>query len=133
MLTKDNKTRFEVSAGKIRARHGHTVNLLRPPWSSRPVQSGDLENLTVMHATSSDNWKLIRTDGYLRPMERQAIHFATDAGLLRHRPVLIYVDAQKAINDGIPFFWSTDKILVCPEPIPLNYLSLDSPTASAKG
>lgn len=129
---KDTKSRFEICYDpitKIRARHGHSIDLQRPAWMSRPITDAR-EVPYIMHTTTHENWELIKADGFLRPMGRQAIHFATHASLLRHRPVTIRVDMQRALAVGIMFYWSTDKIIVCPEPIPIHLLTLPHASSS---
>lgn len=124
VATNDKKNRYEISyepIQKIRARHGHSIVLSQPGWMNRPVTIDDFDhNLRVMHTTTHENWELIKADGFLKPMGRQVIHFAVNEKLLRSRPVTICVDMQKALHDKIPFFWSTNEILVCPVHVPIS-------------
>jgi RNA:NAD 2'-phosphotransferase (TPT1/KptA family) len=121
----DDKGRFETDndTQRVRAKYGHSVRLSHPYWLDHPVEQNDM---VVMHATTVDAWKEIQADGYLRPMERMTIHFTTERELLRHnRHIVLIVDMTEAMKHGIPFYWATKHIIVCPECIPLSYIDFE--------
>lgn len=122
---KSKKKRFEVSEplhNKIRARYGHSITLSTPPWKQFPVYIDANSLYNVMHTTTEANWGVIQKDGYLRPMNRMTIHFATDYSLLRKHPIVLHLDMERAVEHGISLYWATDNIIVCPAPIHVSFI-----------
>lgn len=119
----DGKARMEYDRTHtlVRARYGHSIPLPRVAWMDHPMKLPP-EGAKVMHATTHANWEKIQKDGYLRPMNRQAVHFSIDKKLLRNRPVVLLLDVNAATKDGISLYWATDKIVVSPHNIPTKYL-----------
>jgi len=122
------KKRFQVMYDDdgqmfIRAAQGHSLE----------IDEGSLEKITdhqlfpiVVHGTYERYWNAIRDTG-LNRMGRQHIHFAitdqaahmTDpnqaiSGMRASCNVLIYLDLEKALADGIPFFRSENNVILSP-------------------
>ena len=88
----------------------------------------------VVHASPMNAWSLIRYEG-LKRGRRGHIHFVRRApqadevvaGVRRGGEVCIFVDVQRAIEDGIPFFITLSKVLVSPGNeegvIPVKYIA----------
>jgi 2'-phosphotransferase len=85
-----------------------------------PITSAK-EYPTIIHGTNSKSWGLILNDpNGLNRMNRNHIHFAT--GLLGEDGVisgmryscthLVYVDLEKALEDGIKFFKSENGVIL---------------------
>ncbi|MFJ9679846.1 RNA 2'-phosphotransferase [Streptomyces sp. NPDC101194] len=110
----NDKRRFAVEDGRIRASQGHTVPVdLALPAAEPPAY---LYHGTVGHALDA-----IRSEG-LRPMNRTHVHLspdretATRVGARRGRPVVLSVDAGAMHRAGHTFYvsangvWLTDAV-----------------------
>lgn len=68
-----------------------------------------------IHGTNPEAWIHIETEG-LKTMDRTHIHFATSldvkSGIRKNSKVLIYVDMKKAMDDGITFYISENKVIL---------------------
>ncbi|KAL0233158.1 hypothetical protein GEMRC1_011903 [Eukaryota sp. GEM-RC1] len=113
----NDKKRFEIRNGQIRAVQGHSLNV-----------DVELETLTldtvpnvVVHGTYQKYVQSIRESG-LNRMGRQHIHMAIGlpdnrqvvSGARKSADVFVYVDAAAAICDGIPFFRSKNNVILTP-------------------
>ena len=111
----DDKGRFELSGGFVRALYGHSfpVKILKPVATPPEV---------LYHGTSHMALEKIMQEGLL-PMGRQYVHMSPDiptAHRVGHRkdakPVILEVDAKRAVENGIVFYegnditWLADKI-----------------------
>lgn len=75
----------------------------------------------AIHGTYFDAWRVIKKEG-LSPMKRQHIHFAIGeygsavviSGMRSSAQVLIYLDVEAALKDGIPLFLSANKVVLSP-------------------
>lgn len=89
--------------------HCYTWNLLR----GTIVQD---QGFTFLQA-----WNIIKNDG-LRPMDRKHIHFAIGqygsavviSGMRKSAQVLIYLDVEAVLRDGIPLQLSANKVVLSP-------------------
>lgn len=123
VVSHNDKQRFalkESEAGLlwIRANQGHSMEVsgleLRPIPSAKEVPC-------VVHGTQLRSWDQIRQQGLSR-MQRNHIHFATGlpgdsgviSGMRSSSQVLIFVDLDKAMNDGYQFFQSANDVILCP-------------------
>ncbi|XP_053304672.1 tRNA 2'-phosphotransferase 1 [Spea bombifrons] len=119
----NDKQRFTLrhsgSAGalEIRANQGHSLKVevdLTPVGEELPYQA--------IHCTYLRHWPSIRHSGLSR-MNRIHIHLSTElpeedhgviSGIRNDCEVAIFIDLTKAIADGIPFFWSANRVLLTP-------------------
>lgn len=120
-LLSQQPDRFETSAGRVRARYGHTLPGVRPGRESPPP-------VILFHGTSASTWEEIRIVG-LRPI-REFVHLASDADYAwriacshSFEPVLIEVDAAGAARNEIRFR-ETGATVWLSEAIPPKWLSL---------
>ncbi len=103
LVDSDAKSRYEIRGGKIRARYGHSVNVVAGSLPIRPPA-------ILYHGTSGQNLSSILKQG-LRPMRRQFVHLsmtpgeATQVGRRHSKSVVLFkVHAQKAHESGIDFY-----------------------------
>jgi putative RNA 2'-phosphotransferase len=105
----DDKRRFEVDGGRIRARYGHSFAqpIAYEPCTPPPI---------LYHGTSPDALQSIRKEG-LRPMERQYVHLSPDRETairvgVRHaeQPVILTVRAAEAHAAGTEFYQADEAV-----------------------
>ncbi|MFF9346526.1 RNA 2'-phosphotransferase [Streptomyces sp. NPDC014734] len=108
VVATNDKQRFAVEGGRIRASQGHTVPVdLGLPPSDPPAY---LYHGTVGHALDA-----IRREG-LRPMNRTHVHLSADretatrVGARRGRPVVLSVDAAAMHRAGHTFCVSANGV-----------------------
>jgi putative RNA 2'-phosphotransferase len=104
----DDKGRFELRNGKIRARYGHSIDVS----ISYPE---DATSAALYHGTSQDFLPSILREGIL-PMKRRYVHLAVDVetaclnAARRPRPVVLAVDAQCLRRRGYRVYIASHKI-----------------------
>ncbi|XP_077143720.1 tRNA 2'-phosphotransferase 1 isoform X4 [Ranitomeya variabilis] len=119
----NDKQRFTIRTSEpkgtmeIRANQGHSIQVeveLMPLGTELPPQA--------IHGTYIRHWPLILRGGLSR-MNRTHIHLSTQlpgegdgviSGMRRDCEVAIFIDLPKATADEIPFFWSTNRVLLTP-------------------
>ncbi len=117
----DPKGRFELREGKIRATYGHSLGLENPSPSVLPPAK-------LYHGTSHKNLGRILVEG-IKPMGRDFVHLSpTPEDALwvgkRHggEPVILVIDARKAVQEGIEFKRWKNTFLV--REVPKKYIAL---------
>lgn len=118
----DPKGRYEMRGTKIRATYGHTIDVkLDHPREPVPEK--------LYYPTTSQEVEILFETG-LRPTDRKHVHlsltydFAVEAGLHRDvNPVIIEVDAAKAIEDGIVIMKAAKTVFIT-DHIPAKYMSI---------
>ncbi|KAM8939904.1 tRNA 2'-phosphotransferase 1 [Pelodytes ibericus] len=102
---------------EIRANQGHTLQVevdLTPVGTELPHQA--------IHGTYLRSWPAILQHGLSR-MKRTHIHLSRElpgegegviSGMRNDCEVAIFIDLEKAVADGIPFFWSSNHVLLTP-------------------
>ncbi len=104
----DDKGRFELRDGKIRARYGHSIDVS----ISYPE---DAATAMLYHGTSMDYLPAILREGVL-PMRRRYVHLAVDVETAclnasrRPRPVVLAVDAGCLRRRGYRIYIASHKI-----------------------
>jgi len=114
VVATNDKRRFAIEGGRIRASQGHTVPVdLGLPPSEPPAY--------LYHGTVNRVLDAIRNEG-LRPMNRTHVHLSADretatrVGARRGRPVVLSVDAAAMHRAGHTFHvsangvWLTDAV-----------------------
>ncbi|KJE92577.1 tRNA phosphotransferase 1 [Capsaspora owczarzaki ATCC 30864] len=126
-ITDDNP----VARLYIRANQGHTIEVEALELS--PITASE-DAPIVVHGTYDAAWDLIKSQGLSR-MKRNHIHFAVGlpgasgviSGMRSDVTVLIYLDVARALADGIPFFRSSNNVILSPGlengSIPAKYFS----------
>ena len=116
----DNKQRYSLNEDKtkIRANQGHSkkFNQIIDENSIFTV----IENpILCVHGTTYDSFQIIKKEG-LKPMGRTHIHCAIGypnnknviSGARKTSDIFIEIDMEKAMNDGIKFFISTNNVIL---------------------
>ncbi|KAK6999767.1 tRNA 2p-phosphotransferase 1 [Biomphalaria glabrata] len=120
----NDKKRFtletDLESGKLRikANQGHSIKV--EDLELQPITDAT-EYPIVVHGTYVRPYKQIEKEG-LKPMGRMHIHFAPGepghheviSGMRNSCTVLIYLNLQKAMQDGIEFFLSPNKVILSP-------------------
>lgn len=117
----DNKSRFELTdrgnnTWYIRAVQGHSMPGINPDLVL-VTDSADIP--FVVHGTNPTAYDQIKMTG-LNRMERSHIHFAHGtpddvsvvSGMRKNSSVLIFIDAAKAMADGIQFYKSSNGVIL---------------------
>lgn len=124
MVVSNDKRRYELRDGLIRALYGHSLagKLARDRAVPPPV---------LYHGTAPETLPAIREHGLL-PMSRQYVHLSTDVPIARQvggrkaaQPVILHVDAAGAHRDGITFYRGNDLIWLA-DRIPPRYIEVES-------
>jgi 2'-phosphotransferase len=122
IVNENDKKRFQITEryGKyyIRALQGHTIHHLDDSKMFAEIKDHD-EYETVVHGTFKKSWEIIMKEG-LNKMKRNHIHFAIGypndkcviSGMRRTCEVFIELDMQRAMNDGIKFLISENKVIL---------------------
>jgi putative RNA 2'-phosphotransferase len=120
IVEKSERRRFEVRGNRIRALYGHTIAVKVELKEDRNVKS-------LYHGTTRDAASKILKEG-LKPIKRKQVHLsltaetAKEVGRRRTKnPVVLKIDAETAMRDGLRFYRATDKVYVS-GPIPLTYI-----------
>ncbi|CAH8330361.1 unnamed protein product [Eruca vesicaria subsp. sativa] len=121
-VRRDNKQRFSLveEDGEllIRANQGHSITTVESEKLLKPVMSPE-EAPVCVHGTYRKNLESILASG-LKRMNRLHVHFScglpTDgeviSGMRRDVNVLIFLDIKKALEDGIAFYISDNKVIL---------------------
>ncbi len=121
VVASNDKQRFAVEEGRIRASQGHTVDVdLDLPPAEPPAY--------LYHGTVGRSLDTIRSEG-LRPMNRTHVHLspdretATRVGARRGRPVVLSVDTGAMRLAGHTFRVSANGVWLT-DAVPPEYLRL---------
>ena len=96
----DEKGRYEVKEGKIRAKYAHTIDV---DLSDLPKADIDI----LYYPVTQEEMDIVMEQGIF-PTDRSKVHLsatlekATEAGKVRdENPIILKINAKKAIEDGI--------------------------------
>jgi 2'-phosphotransferase len=121
-VTRDNKKRFSLidEDGEllIRANQGHSITTVESEKLLKPILSPE-EAPVCVHGTYRKNLESILASG-LKRMNRMHVHFScglhTDgeviSGVRRNVNVIIFLHIKKALEDGIAFYISDNKVIL---------------------
>ncbi|XP_039230724.1 tRNA 2'-phosphotransferase 1 isoform X2 [Drosophila yakuba] len=110
----------ELRVHEIRANQGHSLAVVEG-------EAGGLERIMLVgqiplavHGTYHRHWESIRSQG-LRRMNRNHVHFASSdetnstlSGFRSDCQILIYLNVEKVLADGVPIYRSSNNVLLCP-------------------
>ena len=124
VVATNDKRRFELRGGRIRAAQGHSIPVDlglagRPPPAS------------LWHGTVRRSLDSILARG-LRPMGRHAVHLSADVdtarrvGARRGTPVVLHVDAASMADEGHEFARAANGVWLT-EHVPSRFLTLAPP------
>ncbi|KAJ3770671.1 KptA family-domain-containing protein [Lentinula raphanica] len=129
VVKKDSKGRFTLTYEGdrpegdhwwIRANQGHSMEAA----DLELERVNSIERIPVaLHGTTEEAWRHISQQGISR-MDRNHIHLAQGfengvgsqvfSGIRKSSRILIYIDVEKALADGIKFYLSTNGVVLCP-------------------
>jgi RNA:NAD 2'-phosphotransferase (TPT1/KptA family) len=122
VVADNSKMRFSITVidgtEYIRANQGHSISVVDPDQLLTRVTDPSLI-IPCIHGTYSKNMGDISRTG-LKTMSRMNIHFANGlphqvkSGMRRDCNVLIYIDVEKAMRDGCPFYVSSNDVILSP-------------------
>lgn len=122
IIDNSDKKRHEIVDDKIRALYGHSV-------PSKIVKNEATPPTILYHGTAHRFVESIMSNGLL-PMNRQYVHLAIDidtataVGKRRDSdPVMLEIDCEKAMSDGIKFYMGNDKVWLC-DNMPPKYIKI---------
>ena len=115
---------------EIRANQGHSMEGISVEALCEKISSPDdlpVAGLAV-HGTYRNVIDRIKSEG-LKTMGRNGVHFATQemgsdsmiSGMRKSAQVLIYLDVVKALEEGLPLYLSSNKVLLCPQTVPPRF------------
>ncbi|KAF7309440.1 tRNA phosphotransferase 1 [Mycena indigotica] len=124
IVSQDNKSRYNlrreivdgVGSWWIRANQGHSMPGITPELE--PIMSSKDIPMAV-HGTTLAAWTLISKSGLSR-MTRNHIHLAQGyvgsviSGMRKSSQILVFIDVSKALEAGIPFFLSSNGVVLTP-------------------
>lgn len=113
MIEKSKKKRHIILNGKIKACYGHSISIKNNMIKEPPE--------ILYHGTARRFLKSIMKKGLL-PKGRQYVHLSQDIETAyevgyRHdkKPYILKIDAKKAWDDGIKFYYGNDKVWLVDE------------------
>jgi len=122
VVKRDNKQRFglleENNVLLMRANQGHSMKLIDSEGLLKPIVSAE-EVPVCVHGTYLKDLESIKKSGLSR-MKRNHVHFArglsTDNGVISGMrsdcEVMIYLDVQKALQDGMKLYVSENGVIL---------------------
>ena len=79
----------------------------------------------AVHATTEEAWKLIQNSRYILRGNRTLIHFATQRRHLRNNKkikIFLLLNLQEAQDADHVFMLSTNGVLLCEGPLPVQFV-----------
>ena len=118
----DEKGRYEVKEGKIRATYAHTIDV---DLSDLPKAEVD----TLYYPVTDVEKEIVMEQG-LFPTDRKKVHLsatiekAIEAGKVRdENPVILKIDAKKAMEDGVDIRKATENVYIA-DKIDAKYITI---------
>lgn len=122
----NEKKRFslDTTGKKIRANQGHSIESGKLIDKEKLLKKIDSPLEYCIHGTKKEYINSIMKSG-LNRMNRTHIHFASEphaiSGFRKNSDVLIHINMENAIKDGIEFFISENRVILCEGPIDSKY------------
>ena len=122
IVEENDKKRFELENFKIRAVQGHS-KYVGEKINEEELLEEIIEPLEkCIHGTTKNAWELIKNSG-LNKMNRMHIHFSIGepddenviSGMRNSSQILIYIDMEKAMKNGIKFYKSKNNVILTSE------------------
>ena len=108
----------------IRANQGHSISQVTSDELLTKIQQHELSKMDIIvHGTYKNAWTDHISSNGLNRMTRNHIHFATGlpsennqviSGMRTSCQVYIYIDGAKCAEDNVPFFRSSNGVILCP-------------------
>ena len=115
------KQRFTIDSTRIRCNQGHSISLPVPDLETTNITLENIEEAGVCaHGTTEAALAKIKESGKLDRMERYHIHLAekmpddpdVKSGMRGSSEVVILLDVEKCLRDGIPLKKSTNGVIL---------------------
>ena len=119
VVEQNNKRRFVIRAGRIRANQGHSINIQLDLEAIEPPEY-------LYHGTATHNWNEILENG-IQKMNRQHVHLSPDeetaygVGVRHGKPLILRVSSRQMATDGFQFYLSENGVWLT-EFVPPKYL-----------
>ncbi len=120
----DDKQRYAVSGGKVRAQQGHSIDV-------RGVGVAQLPPELLYHGTTREKWAAIQADGAIRPMSRQHVHLSTDvrtaiqvASRRRNKEPVVLLIRAAAMQEGGHEFRLSDNEVWLTRRVPVEFVEI---------
>jgi len=123
IVANDDKNRYELRNGRIRARQGHSLSVDLSLEAKRPPNR-------LYHGTVRKFIDSIFDKGLIKG-SRQYVHLSKDVetaiivGGRRGEPIILSIDAGRMYGDGFEFFISTNGVWLT-DHVPSEYISINS-------
>ena len=112
----------------IRANQGHSKQIGNKIDDSSLLTKIETAVPICVHGTDKKAWSIIKSKG-LSPMLRKHIHLASGlssddaviSGIRKSAKVLIYIDMEKALQNGKTFYLSTNGVILTPDILEPEY------------
>ena len=123
-VSTDNKQRFHVQNGMIKAVQGHSLSHVK---SDLLMERLELSFFTEnpIHSTDKKSVEQILSSGYLKKMSRNCVHFSIDPKLRRKCKYNIELDIQKYYQEGHHLYLAKNNVICSSEDIELKYLKIE--------
>lgn len=125
LMANQNKKRYEMAHGRIRALYGHSLQ-------AKIIKTPAIPPHILYHGTAPATVPLILQNGLL-PMRRQYVHLSADIPTAQQvgrrkakQPILIHIHALKAHQAGHAFYKGNDLIWLA-DHIPPAYITNPTP------
>ncbi|CAI5758456.1 unnamed protein product [Candida verbasci] len=112
----NDKQRFQIKDDLICATQGHSMKNINNE-NLQLLTKEELINLHVYHGTTTSKLSIIKSSGGLSRMNRNHIHltckeYCTVSGIKKQSNVLIFIDINKCLNQGIKFYKSLNNVIL---------------------
>ncbi len=129
IVEKDEKGRFTIKDGRIRANYGHSHPVGRKMWESiAPTPQEKLPSI-LYHGTRLRFWNKIKHQGLISK-SRQFVHLSTTLDWafqvgrrMVQKPVILAIDVNCALKHGVKF-WVVSQSTVLATEVPPNCISV---------
>jgi putative RNA 2'-phosphotransferase len=125
VVNDNDKQRFIISDGRIRANQGHSIDIALGLEAKTPPQA-------LFHGTATRFLEQIKQNGLLK-MSRQHVHLSTNeetarsVGVRHGKPVILVVNSELMYSDGHEFILSDNGVWLV-DSVPFKYIDVISPT-----
>ena len=124
IVREDDKQRYAVSGGEIRAQQGHSIDV-------RAVGTAQSPPDLLYHGTTQEKWAAIKADGAIRPMGRQHVHLSVDmqtaiqvASRRRNQEGIVLIIRAAAMHESGHEFRLTDNQIWLTGEVPVKYMEI---------
>lgn len=109
LVKEDEKGRYNIDRGSIRANQGHSIESVKIPFKKA------IPPVTLYHGTDKAALAVIEKTG-IKKMKRHHVHLTDDpttaasVGMRHGSEVLIEIDTRQMVKDGVEFLQSDNGV-----------------------